>query len=107
MDLVMRVKLPEGFTGFQATPIEFTYRTEDGIPANNSLDVSLEDTTGTPVALTGASSLVSASFTTTSITFGGLPTFLPGQTITIKVKLSALAGGAAYANSLKLNYTGR
>jgi hypothetical protein len=107
MDLILRIKLPEGFTGFQATPIQFIYRTEDGNAANNVVDLSLEDTTGTPVALTGASSLVSASFATANITFGGAPTFTAGQTVTLKIKLSALAGGGAYVGKLSLNYIGQ
>lgn len=106
-DLVLRIKLPEGFTGFQATPIQFTYRTQDGVAGNNVVDVSVEDTTGTPVVLAGAASLVSAAWTTANITFGGAPVFTAGQSFTVKIKLSALNGGGAYASTLKINYTGQ
>jgi hypothetical protein len=75
--------------------------------ADNQIDISMEDTTGTPIALTGASGLVSAAFTTAGITFGGAPTFTPGQPVTIKIKLTALNGGASYASNLKLNYIGQ
>jgi hypothetical protein len=107
IDLVIRTKLPEGFTGFQATPVEFTYRTADGVLANNQVDVSMEDTAGNPIVLAGASGLVSAAFTTANITFGGGETFTPGQPVTIKIKLTALNAGAAYASTLKLNYIGQ
>jgi hypothetical protein len=106
-DLVFRIKLPEGFTGFQATPIEFTYRTLDGILADNGVDLSIEDTTGTPVVLTGATGLVSTVFAVTPITFVGAPVFTAGQTMTVIIKLSALNTGAAYAGQLKINYIGK
>jgi hypothetical protein len=107
MDLIMRVTLPSGFTGFQGTPIEFTYRTEDGIAGNNVINMSVEDATGTPITLTGGTGLVSAAYTTANITFGGSPVFTAGQSVTIKIKLAALAAGGAYAGKLKLNYIGR
>lgn len=107
MDLILRVTLPTGFTGFQSTPIQFTYHTEDANTANNKLDIAVEDTSGTTVSLTGGTSLASASWTTANITFNGSPTFTAGQAITIKIKQSALVGGAAYSGKLSINYTGR
>jgi hypothetical protein len=107
MDLILRVTLPNGFTSFQSTPIQFTYHTENGNTANNKIDVSVEDTNGTAVSLTGGSSLASAEWTTADITFNGSPTFTAGQAITIKIKQSALTGGAAYSGKLSINYTGR
>lgn len=98
--------LPDGFTGWQATPVEFTYQTLDGNLANNSLDISIEDTAGNPVALTGGTNLVSATWATSNITFGGGSTFTAGQPITIHVKLSATNAGTAYAGKLNLNYIG-
>jgi hypothetical protein len=107
MDIVIRVLIPDGFVSWQVTPIQFTYRTQDGVLANNMVDFSLEDTAGNPVVLAGATSLVSPVFTTTNITFGGAPVFTPGQAITIKIKLSATSVGAAYAGKIILNYNGR
>lgn len=107
MDLVMRVQLPEDFTGWQATPVEFTYNTASAVLADNRLDVSLFDTLGANVPLTGASALATAgTAATSSITFGGAPTFTAGQTITIVVKLSADNLGEANASKIKLNYNG-
>ena len=106
MDLVLRVDLPDGFTSFQATPVEVTYRTSDLVTANNKVDVSIEDTTGTTVPLIGASGLVSTTFATAAITFGGAPTFTAGEPITIKVKLSALSGGFADVGKISINYNG-
>jgi len=107
IDLILRVTLPSGFVSWQATPVDFTYRTQDGVPADNQVDFTMEDTAGNPVALVGAAALVNPAFTTANITFGGAPVFTAGQPITIKIKLSATNIGAAYAGKISLNYVGR
>ena len=107
MDLILRVVLPEGFVSFQATPLTLAYRTDTANAADNRLDILVEDTAGVAVPLTGASSLVSASWAAASVTFGGSPTFTAGDSITIKIKLSGTNIGAAYAGQLSLNYIGR
>lgn len=107
MDLIIRFQLPTGFTAWQAVPLQLTYRTEDGVTVHNKLDVTLEDTTGTAVSLNGATDLVSPAFTTADITFGGSPTFTAGESVTVKIKLSALNEGGAYAGKLTFHYIGR
>jgi hypothetical protein len=106
IDLILRVDLPDGFTGFQATPVEIAYRTADNNTANNRIDVFIEDTSGTAIALTGGTGLTSTTFATTGITFGGAPTFTAGEPITIKIKLSALNAGFADLGKISINYTG-
>lgn len=107
IDVVLRIKIPEGFVSWQATPIEFIYKTDNLLTADNKLDLTLEDTNGATVTLTNASNLTSTSFTTSNVTFIGTPTFTPGQSVTLKVKLTARNGFAAYAGKLKLNYNGK
>jgi len=107
IDLIIRMDLPDGFTAFQATPVEITYRTSNAVPATNKIDVIIEDTTGTAVALTGATSLTSATFATSAITFGGAPTFTAGEPITIKVKLSTTSAGFADVGKISINYIGK
>jgi len=106
LDLVIRTVLPTGFSGWEATPINFTYKTLDGNLANNKLDISIEDTNGNPVSLTGGTNLVNAAWTTSNITYLGVPTWSAGQPITIHVKMTANSSGTAYAGKLSLNYTG-
>ena len=103
--IIIRYKIPEGFNSWQATPIQFLYRTEDAT-ANHKLDIEIEDSTGTTVALTGANNLVSAGWASANITFGGVPTWTAGDEITIKIKLSANSSGVAYAGQLLLNWNG-
>jgi len=104
MDIVVRYRLDDSFTGFQAVPMVLRYRTTDNNPANNRVDVTVEDSTGTLVpGMTGNTSLTNAGlFTTTSITFGG-GTFTAGTEITIKIKLSSVNGNMADISDLSLN----
>lgn len=91
MDLVARFRLPDDFSSFQAIPLVLRYRTSDNNLANNRLDISVEDSTGTVVpGMLGNTALVSGgAFTTTNITFGG-GTFTAGQEITLIIKMSTL-----------------
>ncbi len=105
--LVVKATVPEGFVAWQSTPVQLTYRTGTAASADNTLDVSMTDTAGSPVTLTGGTGLTSTTFTTSNMTFSGSPTFTPGQPFTIKIKLSATSTGSADAGLLKLNYNGR
>lgn len=106
VDLVLRVDLPDGFTGFQATPLEVTYRTSDLVTTTNNVEITLEDTTGTAIPLVGGTGLVSTTFATSGITFGGAPTFTAGEPVTIRVKLSSTSAGFADVGKISLNYVG-
>jgi cysteine-rich repeat protein len=104
-DVIVRFRLPDGFTGFQATPLILRYRTSDGLIANNRIDVTVEDTTGTLVpGLVGGSALVNAgAFTTSNITFGG-GTYTAGSEITITLKMSSNSLGFADLSDLTVNF---
>ena len=104
MDLVLRINLPKDFALFAATPMQFIYRTDTANAANNRLDLTVEDTNGAAIPLTGASPLNSTTFATANVTFGGGPTFIAGNAITVRIKMSATNLGAAYASTLRLNY---
>jgi hypothetical protein len=105
--LEIKTSVPSGFAAWQTTPIQFTYRTGTGADTDNRIDVSMTDTAGNPVTLTGASDLTSTTFATTNMTFGGAPVFTPGQPFVITVKLSATSAGSSDAGLLQLNYNGR
>jgi hypothetical protein len=106
-DIIARVQVPESFTSLQGVPLTFVYKTDTALAADNVVDVTIEDTAGNPVTITGGSALTSATFATTGITFTGAPTFTPGQQFTIKIKLAAKNTGAAYAGRCTFNYNGR
>ncbi len=107
-DIVVRWRLPDDFTAWQATPIVFRYKTNNVNLANNRLDVTMEDSLGQNIGtLAGNSGLASATFTTTNIGFGGGGIFIAGSEITIYIKMSATNAGGAYVSDLAFNYIGR
>jgi len=107
IDLVVSLQLPLDFVSFTGTPLSVNYRTSDGVTATNKVDVAMYDTAGAAVALTGASNLANANWTTANITFGGGETFTAGSNITLVVKLSSTNAGWARVSDIVLNYNGR
>ncbi len=61
--LQVRARLPDNFTGWEATPIQLRYRTMSGYIAGY-----MRDTAGANVALTGVSNIQNSAWTTASIT---------------------------------------
>jgi len=107
MDVALSFKLPLDFVSFTGAPISVAYKTIDGNVANNRVDITMFDNVGGAVGLTGASGLANAAWTTANITFSGAPVFVAGDTITFKLKLSALNTGFAQISDIVLNYNGR
>ena len=108
ISLVVRWRVPDDFTSWQANPVVLQYKTDTALAADNRIDVLIDDTTGTNIAgLTDGSSLVNTSYTTTNIGFGGEGTFTAGSEITIYIKMSATSAGGAYVGDISFNYNGR
>ena len=107
IDVVLSLQLPMDFVSFTATPINLLYKTNDGVTTTNKVDVTIYDTAGASVSLTGGSNLANTSWTNAAITFGGTPTFTAGQTVTIRIKLSSTNAGFAKISDLIINYNGR
>ena len=107
-DIVLRWRLPDDFVSWQATPLVFRYKTLTANAAQNKLDVSIDDTTGTNIAgLTGGANLVSNVWNTTNIGFGGGGNFTAGSEVTIYIKMSATNAGSAFVGDFAFNYNGR
>lgn len=111
LDVVVDVRLPEDFGGWAASnPIQLDMRTTSTNTAQNQLDVSGVDTSGTAMTLTGAADLVaSAANTWTSHNIGITGgTFTAGSRMQLVFKLHGLrSGGTPYMtdlNTLRLNY---
>jgi cysteine-rich repeat protein len=107
IDVAISYQLPLDFVSFTATPIRVTYMTTDGNIANAKVDTNMYDTAGTPVNLAGASNLANGSWTVANVTISGSPTFTAGQTITLRLKLSAKTPNFARVSSVVLQYNGR
>lgn len=106
VDITISFRLPEDFQSFSATPLSILYQTSDGVLATNQIDVTLYDTTGTAVPLTGGTDLANAGWTTAGITFGGAPTFTAGDVVTLVIKPQTTSAGYARVSDLIFNYDG-
>jgi hypothetical protein len=109
MDIIIKYQLPTDFVAFTAAPLTLSLQTQDGIVANNKLDLQMYDSTGAAVTLIGATGLTSASaWTDQAILIGGAPTFTPGTFITFDIKTTAInTGKYVWVGDLLLSYTGR
>lgn len=107
IDLVISLILPQDFVSFTGTPIELDYQTSNGVNTTNEVELEVFDTTGTAIALNNAADLANANWTTSNITFVGVPTFNAGDKITLKIKLATTNNGFARVSDLVLNYNGR
>jgi len=108
LDIVLKFQLPINFVAFSANPLALTYKTADNVVVNNSLDVTMTDSLDANIVLNGASSLVTnGNWASTEITFNGIPTFTPGSTVELRMKLSTLATKFVQAGDITLRYVGR
>jgi hypothetical protein len=104
-DVILRLTLPSTFVRWSATPLEVQYLTSSGVPASAKVDISMLDTTDTPVSLLGgATDLTSVTWSSTNLTFNGSPIWAAGEDITLRIKLSALAGEQAQVSRVRLQY---
>src|SRR3989339_768620 len=88
-DVVLKVPLSSDFISWATIPITVAYRSSSADSANNRMDISVYDTAGNAVTLVGSSTeLASATWTTTTLSFAGAPTWTPGGELLLKIKLS-------------------
>jgi len=102
-DIVIRYRLPDGFSSFDAsTPIKL-WNKVSAAPGSTAVTVTMLDTAGASVTLTGGSSLQNTSWTETTITLDASgKTFSQGGYITLIIKLSADQGKVADVGELAL-----
>lgn len=103
-DIVVRYTLPQKFIRWQAAPFKLYYRTSSGDSAVSKADIEVYDTEGNAVTLGGTSTnLSSTSWSSTSLTFGGSPTWTAGRTFIIKIRLSAKNAATVHIGDLELS----
>lgn len=107
-DVKVRIQVPDNFSSWDAVnPIEFKYKTDTTLLADNQLDFTMLDTTDAAVTMSNNAVLVSAVADTwvesTDMTITG-GTWTPGSWFTITIKLTTKNTGGAEAGSLVLNY---
>jgi len=108
-NIAVRVKVPEDFDHWDGTaPIQFRYRTNAASTDDNQMDVTMLDTAGSAVSLTGGANLANTSWTTATITGPeGSGTYTPGSYITILIAMQARTTntGQAHAGFLNINWS--
>ncbi len=105
-DVVLRVRLSADFVRWSGSaPIRVFYRSTSSSTSDNQLDISVFDTNGSPVTLTGSpSDLASISWASTDIGFSGTPTWTPGSDFVIKFKLHSKSQYQMQLGETQLEY---
>ncbi|MDA1292631.1 MAG: hypothetical protein O3A81_02530 [bacterium] len=107
-NIAVRVKVPDSFDHWDGTaPIQFRYRTNAVQTADNQIDVTMLDTAGSGVSLTGGTDLANTSWMTETITGPeAAGTYTPGSYITILIAMQARTTntGEAHAGFLNINW---
>ncbi len=104
-DVIIQVPLSQKFIRWKSGSLKIYYRTTSSSNANNRLDISVFDTNGTPVSLTGtATGLASTAWDSTTLDFSGSPTWTAGQSMIIKIKVSAKDSFQAHIGAVELLY---
>jgi len=111
-DIILQWPVPENFQGWADTnQILVDYKTDTTSSSDNVLDIALLDTVGSPVSLTGGSSLVSTTNETweddSNISFtsgSGSGLFTPGEYMTLQFKMQSNNSNSSYIGPIKLNY---
>jgi hypothetical protein len=108
-DIFVRFLLPRDFVRWKTdttTPLQVEYRSTSANSTENKLDISIYDTNGSPVTLSGpTTNLASIAWAQTPIEFLGNPTWTPGGEFLIKLHVSAKSSNQMHLGSLKLHYT--
>jgi len=100
-DIVIRYRLPDGFSSFDAAAPIKLWNKVSALPGATKVDVTMLDTAGTAVTLTGGATLQNTAWTETTITMTG-GTFTAGGYITITIKMSADQAKVADVGELTL-----
>ena len=101
-DIVVRYRLPDGFSSFDAAAPIKLWNMVSSTPGSTAIDVTMYDTTGSAVTLNNGATLQNTSWTETTITMTGTPTFTAGGYVTIIIKMSADQGKVADVGELTL-----
>jgi len=104
-DVLLRVTLPQDFVRWGATPLAVSYRSTTGNAADNKLDIAVFDSSGSTVTLSGTSTgLKSTTWTTTTHTYSGAPTWTAGSGSLLRFRMYAKDDEQMHLGAVKLTY---
>jgi hypothetical protein len=105
-DVIVRVTVPPDFKEWPDNPINVSYRSTSSDAADNKMDITVFDTNGSPVTLSGSTTdLVNTSWTETNIEFTGTPTWTANQEYLIRFKMYAQGNYQMHLGALKIKHT--
>ena len=105
-DVILHISLPTDFLRWSPQPLSVMYRSLSSDSDTNQLDISLVDTNGSPVSLSGSSlNLANTSWQTSDIEYTGSPTWTAGQDFLVNLKLHAKDDAQMHIADIHLNYT--
>ena len=104
-DVYLPVTIPTSFVRWKDNPISVTYRSSNSDSASNKLDIAVFDTADAAVTLSGSTtSLANTAWTVTSFEFTGAPTWTPGGTLTVRLRLSAKSAEQMHLGDVKVQF---
>ena len=102
-DVTLRSTVPSSFLRWQDAALQVNYKSDTGDSADNQLDISVYDTAGDVVTLSGSSlDLKSTDWTTTNIDFPAGGTWTEEQDFRVVFHLSAKSDHSISLGSVKL-----
>lgn len=104
-DILVPITLPDDFVRWGSGALQVRYRSTSASTDDNQLDISVFDTNGTPVSLSGSSQdLANTSWATTTLNFSGSPTWTAGQDILIKFTMFSKDNEQMQLGKLRLEF---
>ncbi|MDD4628858.1 MAG: hypothetical protein PHE68_05735 [Candidatus Peribacteraceae bacterium] len=105
-DVILRAALPADFVRWGSVPVTLDYRSASSDVNFNQADVTVYDTAGATVTLTGSGAvdLADANWTTATWNFAGTPTWTAGGEVVIRIKLASRNDSPMQVGRLKLQY---
>lgn len=104
-DILVRVTVPPDFKQWTADPLSIVYRSTSSDSADNKLDITVFDTNGATVTLSGSTTALSGTgWTTTHVDFLGSPVWTAGNEYLITFKMYAKSNAQMHLGALKLRY---
>jgi hypothetical protein len=111
LDILIPVIIPDDFVSWQPIPIQVDIQSTNTFPADNGMDIEFLDTDNIPVPLLGATGIIgniADTWEQRDITFNGeSPTFSPGESAMMYVKMKARSGNRICIGRIRIHYVGK
>ncbi|MCF7845089.1 MAG: hypothetical protein K9M03_04670 [Kiritimatiellales bacterium] len=104
-DILLRFTLPPDFVRWGSTPLAVSYKSSSSSASDNQMDITLYDSSGNIVTLSGTSTgLSNTGWTTTTHTYDGIPTWTAGEEALIRFRMYAKDNEEMHLGTVKFTY---